>query len=154
MLVIRPPVITGMTTINEGDTLYLDCDAIDPIINVMWLSPEGIVVSNEMNLVIMNIQRSAAGTYTCEATHKIHGTTRNSTVNVTVQCECLYSVYLYNYTCTKVVCEEGELGTSVHVRVANTFIIICTHNVSHSALLYLCMYISHTIILSHTILLH
>ena len=38
--------------------------------------------------MIMNIQRSAAGIYTCEATHTIHGITRNSTVNVIVQCEC------------------------------------------------------------------
>ena len=149
MLVFRSPVITGMTTINEGDTLYLNCDAIGSNINVMWLRPEGVVVSNEMSLVIMNIQRSAAGIYTCVATHTIHGSTRNSTVNVIVQCECYYSVYFYMYS---VICEEGELETCVHVTVANTFI-ICTHNVSHSALLYLCMYISHTIyntILNHS----
>ena len=71
----------------------------------------------------MNIQRSAAGIFTCEATHKVHGTTRNSTVNVIVQSEYHYSMYIQN-----VICEKGELGTryvyiNVHIRVANTFII-------------------------------
>ena len=53
--------------------------------------------------MIMTIQRSAAGIYTCEAIHKVHGTTRNSTVNVIVQSEChnsmceicIYSYYIY-----------------------------------------------------------
>ena len=89
ILVFRPPVITGRTTINEGGTLDLVCDASSTIryATVMWFSPEGVVVSNEMNIVIMNIQRNAAGIYTCEATHAIYETTRNSTVNVTVQRE-------------------------------------------------------------------
>ena len=76
-----------MTTLNEGDTLDLDC-AIEPHASVTWLSPERLVVSNERALEIMNIQRSAAGIYTCVATHTIQGTTMNSIVNVTVQCEC------------------------------------------------------------------
>ena len=96
MLVFRPPVITGMTTINEGDTLYLDCDTSNsrPRPSVEWLSPEGVNASDGRILEIMNIQRSAAGIYTCIATHTIHGTTMNRTVNVTVQCECYHSMYI------------------------------------------------------------
>ena len=52
-----------------------------------WLSPEGINASNGRALEIMNIQRSAAGIYTCVATRPLSGATMNSTVNVTVLCE-------------------------------------------------------------------
>ena len=96
-----------MTTINEGDTLYLDCDASNSSNSrpsVKWLSPEGVVVSDNMTLEIMNIQRSAAGLYTCVATHPIHRATMNSTVNVTVKCECR-DVYKIIFACTKKVCE-------------------------------------------------
>ena len=103
MLVFRPPIITGMTTLNEGDTLDLDCDTSNsrprrP--SVEWLSPEGVTVSNGRILEIMNIQGSAAGIYTCIATHTVHGTTMNSTVNVTVQCECHHCMYIYESICT------------------------------------------------------
>ena len=85
----RPPVITGMTTLNEGDTLYLDCDTSNsrPRPSVEWLSPERVVVSNERILEIMNIQRSATGIYTCVAL-SCFGATMNITVNITVQREC------------------------------------------------------------------
>ena len=86
-----------MTTLNEGDTLYLDCDASNssnPRPSVEWLSPERVVVSNDTTLEIMNIQRNATGIYTCVATHTIYRATINSTVNVTVQCECR-DVYMH-----------------------------------------------------------
>ena len=84
-----------MTTLNEGDTLYLDCDTSNsrPRPSVEWFSPERVVVTNERTLEIMNIQRSAAGIYTCVATHPLSKATMNSTVNVTVQCECHDSMY-------------------------------------------------------------
>ena len=90
ILVFRPPVITGITTLNEGDTLYLDCDTSNHLgITLKWLSPEGVVDSNERTLEIMNIQESAAGTYTCVVIRFVTGATINSTaVNVTVQCKC------------------------------------------------------------------
>ena len=90
ILVFRPPVITGNTTLNEGDTLYLDCVTSNHHLGITlrWFSPEGVVVSNERTLEIMNIQRSAAGIYTCVATHPLSGGTTNSAVNVTVQCKC------------------------------------------------------------------
>ena len=90
LLVFRPPVITGNTTLNEGDTLYLDCNSTPRVgLSVKWFSPEGVVISNERTLEIMNIQESAAGTYTCVALRIVTGATINSTaVNVTVQCKC------------------------------------------------------------------
>ena len=91
ILVFRPPVITGNTTLNEGDTLDLNCvtSNSNPRVGLKWLSPEGVVLSNKRTLEIMNIQGSAAGTYTCAAIRFITGATINSTaVNVTVQCKC------------------------------------------------------------------
>ena len=114
-LVFRPPVITGNTTLNEGDTLYLDCvtSHSNPRygVSVKWFSPEGVVVSNERTLEIMNIQESAAGTYTCVVIRIVTGATINSTaVNVTVQCKCqvkhdfvrvlilhIYTYYVYRW---------------------------------------------------------
>ena len=84
-----------------------------------WLSPEGVVLSNDTTLEIMNIQRNATGIYTCVATHPLSGATMNSTVNVTVQCECMHvMMYIQNYfTCTKnVICVEGELETMATVQ--------------------------------------
>ena len=52
------------------------------------MSPEGVGVSNERILEIANIQESEEGIYTCVATHPLSGATMNSTVKVTVQCEC------------------------------------------------------------------
>ena len=105
----RPPVITGNTTLNEGDTLYLDCDASNsrPLPSVKWFSPEGVNVSNDRFLESMNIQRSAAGIYTCLAISR-SGATMNSTVNVIVQCKCYDSMY-ETCTCAQMFIEEtGE----------------------------------------------
>ena len=79
-------MITGNTTLNEGDTLYLDCDAstLNSRATVKWFSPERVVVSNGRILEIMNISRSAAGIYTCVAT-RVRILTTNITVNVTIQ---------------------------------------------------------------------
>ena len=103
ILVFRPPVITGNSTLNEGDTLDLDCDTSNSNLraglHVKWFSPEGVVISNERSLDIMNIQESAAGTYTCVVIRFITGATINSTaVNVTVQCKCrMYIRVLITY---------------------------------------------------------
>ena len=69
----------------------MKCDTTIPA-NVEWLSPEGVVVSNESILEIMNIQMSAAGTYTCVSANPLSGATINNTVNVTVQCEYYESI--------------------------------------------------------------
>ena len=47
-------------TSSKINSLDLDC-AIEPYANVKWFSPEGVVLSNGRILMIMNIQRSAAG---------------------------------------------------------------------------------------------
>ena len=91
----RPPVITGNATLNEGDTLDLDCDTSNsrPFPSLKWFSPEGVMVSITRDLEIMNIQRSAAGIYTCVAISRSGpGATMNITVNVIVQCECHDSI--------------------------------------------------------------
>ena len=89
IIVFRPPVVTGMTTLNEGDTLYLNCDTSNsrPRPSVEWFSPEGVMISITRDPEIMNIQRSDAGIYTCVTLSRF-GATMNSTVNVTVQCKC------------------------------------------------------------------
>ena len=94
-IVFRPPVITGNTTLNEGDTLELDCDTSNsrPHSSVEWFSPEDVMISITRDFEIMNIRRSAAGIYTCVALSRT-GTTMNSTVNVTVQCKCYDSMYI------------------------------------------------------------
>ena len=102
MVVFGPPVITGMTTLNEGDTLYLECDTSNskPRPTMEWFSPGGVNSTNERIIEIMNIQRSAAGIYTCVATHIFSGATMNSTVNVVVQCECSDSIFKVHYIAT------------------------------------------------------
>ena len=97
-----------MTTLNEGDTLYLICDASNsrPPPIVVWFSSEGVIISTFGSLEIMNIQRSAARIYTCVATQLNSGDTMNSTVNVTVQCKCPNSMY-ETCTCAQLLCLMG-----------------------------------------------
>ena len=89
-LVFRPPVITGETTLNEGDTLDLDCDVStsSPLPSVQWFSPQGDLISNSRDLEIVNIQRIAMGVYTCVATQSEATLNISVNVNVIVQCEC------------------------------------------------------------------
>ena len=84
-IAFRPPIITGETTLDEGDTLVLDCDirTSSPLPSAEWFGPQGDMISNDRNLKITNIQRSAM--YTCVATQ--FGVTLKITVNVTVLCE-------------------------------------------------------------------
>ena len=86
--VFRAPVITGVTTVNESDTLNLDCDASNsrPSPSLAWFNPEGEMVSGSRTLMIENIPRAATGTYSCVTNES--GTTMTSSVTVTVQCEC------------------------------------------------------------------
>ena len=61
-----------------------------PLPSVQWFSPQGDLISNNSELEIMNIQRDKIGMYTCIATQLYTGATLNSTVNVTILCECMY----------------------------------------------------------------
>ena len=67
----------------------MDCDASNsgPPPSVQWLNPQGVMVSNDRNLEIEDIQRDAAGVYTCVATSADGEETLNNTANVIVQCE-------------------------------------------------------------------
>ena len=86
----RPPVVSGETTVNEGDTLNLSCDASNsrPLPPVKWLSPDGNLISNNSQLTIAHITRTLAGNYTCIATHIISGATMSSSAYITILCEC------------------------------------------------------------------
>ena len=86
-VVFRAPVITGETVINEGGTLNLDCDSANsrPGPSTEWFNPNGDSITNSRIVMMMDIQRSAAGTYTCVANQE--GATMSSSVNITVQCK-------------------------------------------------------------------
>ena len=71
---------------DEGDTLSLDCDSSNSASGppVHWLSPDGEMISNDRSLIINNITRYMAGTYTCVVTSLNVGGVMNTTVNVIV----------------------------------------------------------------------
>ena len=76
---------------DEGDTLSLDCDSSNSAATppVHWVSSSGEMVSNDRSLEIINITRHMAGIYTCVATSINDGSTANTSVNVTVESECI-----------------------------------------------------------------
>ena len=88
--VFRPPEITGETIVNEGDMLDLDCDSSNsrPNPSVQWFNAEGDMITSDRKLNITNIQQNEMGIYTCVATQL--GITMNNSVNVIVQCECVW----------------------------------------------------------------
>ena len=95
----EPPVITGETTIVEGDDLLLQCNAPISIISpfLMWLDSAGQVITQTADLVITNFTRDMAGIYTCVATYTI--TTSfiiNATASVMVQSEPNSVAILYS----------------------------------------------------------
>ena len=68
----------------------MDCGTSNsaPLPSVQWLNPQGVMVSNDRSLEIEDIQRDAAGVYTCVVTSaEGEEETLNSTANVIVQCE-------------------------------------------------------------------
>ena len=78
---------------SEGDTLDLSCDGSnsDPLPTLHWVSPDGETVSDTGQLVIMDITRNGIGTYTCVATLPNSTMTLNTTVNVNVVRQSVYS---------------------------------------------------------------
>ena len=95
----EPPVITGETTIVEGDDLLLQCNAPISIISpfLLWLDSAGQVITQTADLVITNFTRDMAGIYTCVATYTI--TTSfiiNATASVMVQSEPNSVAILYS----------------------------------------------------------
>ena len=133
-LVFRPPVITGETTLNEGDTLDLDCD-VSTSSPLQWFSPQGDLISSSSHLEIMNIQRDEAGIYTCIAIQIYSEATLNSTVNVIILCQCMYATSVYasdltslhnTGTARKCTSESTSPWVYVMVVVVVTFMILVT----------------------------
>ena len=77
------------------------------------------MISNQRTLEIMNIQRSAAGIYTCVAISR-SGATMNSTVNVTVQCEYHDSIMQLVHANIKLLCIT-RYGSTLIVQVNEKF---------------------------------
>jgi hypothetical protein len=85
----EPPVITGESTIVEGNDLLLKCNAPISITFpfLLWLDPAGKVITQQtVDLVIANFTRDMAGIYTCVTTYTITTSfTMNATASVLVQ---------------------------------------------------------------------
>ena len=94
----EPPVITGESTIVEGDDLLLKCNAPISITFsfLLWLDPAGQVITQQtVDLVIANFTRDMAGIYTCVTTYTITTSfTMNATASVLVQSEPNYVAIL------------------------------------------------------------
>ena len=88
-IVFLPPIITGDTTVNEGDTLSLSCDSSNShqLPPVQWIDEDGGIVSNSAFLEFTNIMRSQAGTYTCRTIPPNPDNSTSSSVTVVVQCK-------------------------------------------------------------------
>ena len=76
----------GETTVVEGSTLHLFCDGSNsaPQPTLHWISPNGKVVGESGELIIVNVTRNMAGTYTCVATFNDSTATMNTSVNITI----------------------------------------------------------------------
>ena len=81
----------GETTVTMGDTVSLYCNASHsrPPATVQWLSPGGEVVSDGGVLEIFNFTWKLEGLYTCVASFVNSSVTKNSSVQVTIRCDCL-----------------------------------------------------------------
>ena len=95
----EPPIITGETTVTEGSTLQLDCNASNsvPQPTVQWVGLAGVVIRDGGDLEIRNISRNMTGTYTCVATQTTTNATMNSTASVVVQCKHSINCNTYSY---------------------------------------------------------
>ena len=89
--VFQPPVISGQSTVNEGGTLSLDCNAgnSQPLPSVEWFTPDTTSISITRTLEIPAISRNQAGDYMCVATDSLSGAQENSVSTVIVQCKLL-----------------------------------------------------------------
>ena len=90
LLYVVFPTITGETSVNEGDTLELYCNVSqsNPPATVHWLSPNGYTSDGGV-LEIVNITRSWMGLYFCIASFNNSNITKNSSVEVVIQCKCM-----------------------------------------------------------------
>ncbi|XP_075962893.1 sialic acid-binding Ig-like lectin 12 isoform X2 [Anarhichas minor] len=87
---VKKPVITGMTSVKEGDALNLTCsvESFPPAV-ITWTKPDSnknvIVLQNNTRtaaLVIVNVTAEYSGRYICTAKHQITTLTTPAEVNV------------------------------------------------------------------------
>ena len=89
------PAVIDMGPVNqvlvEGNIVALHCNATgNPKPNVTWTKDGSPTVLHQGEMYsIVNIQRQAAGDYTCTAWNGV-GEQKNATAAVTVQCKLLY----------------------------------------------------------------
>ena len=85
----QPPIITGESTVEEGDTLSLICDSSnsnqEP--TVKWFNEENEVVSIFGPLTISKITRPEAGNFTCVTFPPNPDNSTSNSVTVIVQCK-------------------------------------------------------------------
>ena len=82
-----PPSIQAIEnqTLTEGGNMALTCQVFgDPPPVVLWIKPDGQRVTTNV-LKLMNIKRSEAGQYICEATNDCGSVSH--TTGVEVQCK-------------------------------------------------------------------
>ena len=79
-------------TVLEGNNIALHCNATgNPTPNITWTkNGSPTVLYQGETYSIVNIQRQAAGDYTCTAWNGV-GEQKNATATVTVECKWLYS---------------------------------------------------------------
>ena len=75
--------------VSEGDRLDLECDITNshPLPSIRWVYPGGQTFTKDIE--INNITRNMAGTYTCIATTTFSDSTVNTSVHITILCECV-----------------------------------------------------------------
>ena len=78
----------GETSVNEGDTLELYCNVSqsNPPATVHWQSPNDDTIDGGV-LEIINITENLGGLYFCIASFNNSSITKNSYVEVIIQCE-------------------------------------------------------------------
>ena len=86
----------------EGSNISLHCNATgNPTPNITWTKDGSrTVLYQGETYSIVNIQRQAAGDYTCTAWNGV-GEQKNATASVTVQCELLHLTVSVNLRCNE-----------------------------------------------------
>ena len=70
----------------------MNCDTTNsrPRPSAQWFNPAGQLVSTERAFAIPVVLRNQSGVYTCVAVQLATGLNMSSTVDVIVQCECVF----------------------------------------------------------------
>ena len=124
MFLLDPSVIQSgpvSKVVLEGRNFTLHCNATGkPTPNITWTKDGNpTVLYQGETYSIVNIQRQAAGDYTCTAWNGV-GTKANASATVAVHCKCLYCTYNISqneYNLSLTLC--GHLVTGAHYFVSN-----------------------------------